>query len=97
MNDQSVRIVYGIPGSGQLRAEIRREEVVHAAVRNGSLAQSPQFEMTEGRVAGKSWMWQVNTDLRMTDLIQVTVSYLGRKEGEGKIVHTARAEARAVF
>ena len=48
-------------------------------------------------VDGKSWVWRLNFDYRITSFLQSTVSYLGRTEGDGPVVHTARAEVRAFF
>jgi len=92
MNDQSVRLVFSFEGKGQLKAEMGREEVVLA--RGGTF---PPFELTSGRIAGKTWLWNLSLEYRVTQFIQASVGYDGRKEADLAPVHTARAEVRAFF
>jgi hypothetical protein len=92
INDQSVRLVYSLETKGQLRSEIEREEVTL----DGNPATFP-FELTGGKVVGKSWLWHVNLDYRVADFVQATVGYDGRSEGGRPAIHTARAEVRAFF
>jgi hypothetical protein len=92
INDQSVRLVYSFETKGQLRSEIEREEVTL----DGTPTTIP-FELTAGRIVGKSWLWRVNLDYRVADFVQATIGYDGRSEGNRPTVHTARAEVRAFF
>ena len=92
LNAQSVRMVYAFLGAGQARAEASREEI-HLG---RSLATYP-YELTGGRVAGKTWIWRAGFDYRMAQFIQATLAYDGRSEGGQSPVHTARAEIRAFF
>ena len=92
LNAQSVRIVYALLGSGQARAETSREEI-----QLGRSIDAYPYELTGGRVAGKTWIWRAGFDYRMTQFIQATVAYDGRTEGGQPPVHTARAEVRAFF
>jgi hypothetical protein len=92
LNMQSVRFVYAFPGSGQLRTEFSREEIGLSR----SLAVIP-YELTGGRVEGKTWIWRLGFEYRLTQFVQASASYDGRSEGGGSPVHTARAEVRAFF
>jgi hypothetical protein len=92
LNTQSIRLVYAFQGAGQARAEVSREEILLAR----NLDTFP-FELTGGRVPGKTWLWRAGFDYRVTDFIQSTVSYDGRTEGGRAPVHTGRAEVRAFF
>jgi hypothetical protein len=92
LNTQSLRVVYAFHGAGQLRVEASREEVRLSQ----ALAAFP-FELTGGRVDGKTWLWHVAFDYRVTQFIQATMNYDGRSEGGRSPVHTARAEVRAFF
>ena len=96
INEQGVRLTYGFPGTGQLRSELRREEVV---VSNATidLVRGIPFELTNGKVIGKNFLWQLAFDYRISQNMQVSVQYNGRSEGGRAIVHTARAEAKAFF
>ena len=92
INTQALRFVYALQGAGQARVEATREEVGL-----GRALDSFPFELTGGRVAGKTWLWRCALDYRVTQFIQATVNYDGRSEGGRTPVHTARAEVRAFF
>jgi hypothetical protein len=92
INTQSVRCVLGFLGAGQARVEASREEV-----RLGAVTDLFPYELTEGRVAGKTWIWRAAFEYRLTDFLQSTMAYDGRAEGGAPPVHTARAEVRAFF
>lgn len=96
VNEEAVRLVYGILGSGQARAEIRREEVSISNVVFDPTKPLP-FEFTNGKVPGKSYLWRLAFDYRISQNMQVTINYDGRSEGGRDAVHVARAEARAFF
>lgn len=92
LNTQTLRTVYAFEGAGQVRGEVAREEILL-----GRMAESVPFELTGGRVPGKTWLWRIAFDYRVTQFIQATVNYDGRSEGGHTPVHTARAEVRAFF
>ncbi len=92
LNAQSVRLVYAFQGSGQARGEFGREEVLLARG-----AESYPYELTGGRVAGKTWVWRSTFEYRITQFLQASMNYEGRSEGGRDPVHNARAEIRAFF
>jgi len=92
INAQVVRFVYAFRGAGQARLEAGREEL------NVSRATTElPFELTGGRVPGKTWLWRVSIDYRLVHFIQATLSYNGRSEGGRSPIHNAQAEVRAFF
>lgn len=93
LNAQTVRFVYALTGAGQIRVETAREEIILG----GTPAATLPFELTGGRVPGKTWLWRTSFDYRVTEFVQATVNYDGRSEGGRSPVHTARAEVRAFF
>jgi len=95
-NVQMLRAVYAFLGKGQARGEMKREEVILGGTSNVPGRVLP-FELTEGRVEGKTYLWSLAMDYRITNNIQLTVDYRGRTEGGRPPVHTARAEAKAFF
>lgn len=92
LNNQGVRVVYSFQERGQGRVEFQREEVLL----NRSRAYLP-FELTGGRLPGKTWLWRVAFEYRLTQYLQTSLSYDGRTEGGRRPIHTARAEVRAFF
>jgi len=55
------------------------------------------YEMTNGNQIGKNYFWRLNFDYKLSSFLQTTISYDGRVQGTNRVVHTARAEARAFF
>lgn len=96
INEQGTRVVYGLPNVGQLRAELKREEVTLNNVTVDPLRPLP-FEFTNGKAIGKTFLWQFTFDYRINQNVQVSMNYNGRTEGGGSPIHTARVEARAFF
>jgi hypothetical protein len=96
INEQGLRIVYSFPGVGQLRTEIKREEVLLQNLSANATRPIP-FELTNGKAPGQSYLWSASFDYRITGNIQLTVNYSGRSEGGREPIHTARAEAKAFF
>jgi len=92
LNTQSVRLIYSFEERGQVRGEFSREEIT---VSQTSL--SLPYELTGGRVEGKTWLWKFSLDYRITQFLQTTVIYDGRMEGGGNAIHSGRAEVRAFF
>jgi hypothetical protein len=92
LNTQNVRMVYAFQGAGQVRGEFAREEILLAR----GAAVFP-FELTGGRVAGKTWVWRAAFEYRITQFLQSSMNYEGRSEGGREPVHNARAEIRAFF
>ena len=92
LNTQSLRMIYAFQGAGQARLEASREEITL-----GRTAETFPYELTGGRVVGKTWIWRAAFDYRVTNFLQATMNYDGRTEGGRAPVHTARAEIRAFF
>lgn len=91
-NSQLIRFTYSFTNKGRLRLEAERSELTD----NGTENQIP-YEMLRGKVVGINYFWRVNFDYRLDDNLQITLNYLGRKQGANSIVHNMRTEARAYF
>jgi len=88
----TLRSIASFDGPGRLRAEIERNDVSFST----EVDRFP-FELTGGRAEGRSWVWRLNFDYRLTSFMQATVSYLGRSESDRDTIHIARAEVKAFF
>lgn len=96
LNGQSLRVVYAIMGRGQIRGEVKRDEVIMARPPSDPSRVLP-YELTEGLVVGKTFQWSLGAEYRITGNVQLSLNYEGRTEGGRAPVHLARAEARAFF
>ena len=92
MNSQLLRFNFSFLGTGRLRIEIERDELVTNTTEN-----SIPYELTNGNQIGKNYYWRLNFDYKLLSFLQTTISYDGRVQGANRVVHTARAEARAFF
>jgi hypothetical protein len=91
-NSQLFRVTYSFTNKGRIKVEVERNEVSDNGTDN-----LISYEMLSGKVIGKNYFWRVNFDYRLAENLQITLNYLGRKQGEGKIIHNMRTEARAYF
>jgi hypothetical protein len=96
INELGLTATRSFPGVGQLRAEITREEVTTENLVVDALHPMP-YEFTEGKALGKSYLWQLTFDYRITANLQLSLNYNGRSEGGRAPVHLGRMEARAFF
>lgn len=92
LNSQLIRVNLSFAQTGRLRFEVERSELVANTLENFI-----PFEMLNGNQPGKNYYWRLNFDYRVASFLQTTLSYDGRWQGAGRVIHTARAEARAYF
>jgi hypothetical protein len=92
INSQTLTFTYAFTGSGRLRIELQRDELSPNITTNNL-----PFQLTQGDVIGKNYFLRINFDYKISNNLQATLSYDGRKQGNEKIVHTGRAEVRAYF
>lgn len=55
------------------------------------------YTMLQGLTTGTNYVWSLSFTKRLLGNIEVTLSYDGRKPGEGPAVNTGRASIRALF
>jgi hypothetical protein len=91
INVEGIRIIKSFPSVGQLRTEFNREEVILNNIVD------PPYEMTDGKLAGQTYLWQITFDYRITSNLQLSINYNGRTERGRTTIHFARMEARAFF
>lgn len=93
-NGQTVRVVYGLLGNGQIRTEFSREEVL-VGTRPASYA--VPYELTGGRDFGKNFLWSTTAEYRLAGNVQFSLFYSGRTTSRSMTVHNGRMEVRAYF
>ena len=55
------------------------------------------YAILEGLQDGNNILWNLNIDRKLSAILQLTVSYEGRKTGDSDITHLGRLQMRAVF
>lgn len=92
INQQILRFIYSFVSVGRLRLEFERDEVL--------LSSNPinlPYELTNGRIAGKSYFWRALLDYSISKNIQASINYNGRVEGGKKVIHSGNAQVTAFF
>ena len=92
INQQILRFIYSFTLQGRLRLEMERDEV---RISNSFI--NYPYELTNGKSAGKGFIWRAFLDYNISKNIQGTLNYDGRVEGGRGVVHTGRAEIKAFF
>lgn len=59
--------------------------------------QQLEYAMMEGLQNGNNLVWNATVEYRLTPAVLLTFVYDGRKTGTSKVVHSGRAELRAIF
>ena len=91
-NSQAIRMVLSFAGTGRFRVDIRRDELLGNTAGNFL-----PFEITEGKLIGKNYFWNLSFEYKIAANLQTSLSYDGRLKAGDRAVHTARAEFRAYF
>jgi hypothetical protein len=55
------------------------------------------YIMLDGLMPGKNYLWNLDLTKRLSNNLEVTIQYEGRKPGTSKIVHVGRASLRAIL
>ncbi len=53
--------------------------------------------MLEGLENGNNILWNLNFDRKLSQILELTISYEGRKTVSADVVHIGRLQMRAVF
>jgi len=64
---------------------------------NGEEDSPVGYAMLEGLQNGNNILWDVNFDRKLSQVLQLTISYEGRKTGDAPVTHIGRLQMRAIF
>ncbi|MBN1634030.1 MAG: hypothetical protein JW917_07695 [Ignavibacteria bacterium] len=92
INQQILRFIYSFASIGRVRLELERSEIVF----NQNVISFP-YELTSGKVQGKSYFWRAFLDYSISKNIQANINYDGRLEGSRRVIHTGTAQVTAFF
>jgi hypothetical protein len=72
-------------------------EWARTRVRGGQAVGLQLFELTEGRGAGTSWMWNLRLEARITEVVTASLHYDGRQPEGSRTLHTGSFQLSARF
>ena len=92
-NPQSQINDRGFRAATSLRARFTYADIRYSGDLNSAVA----FAMLEGLQDGRNYLWGLSLDRQLSKFFQLSLNYEGRKTGETGMIHTGRAQVRAVF
>ena len=78
---------------GLLNAEIHFVKINYKGESNSTIG----FEMLEGLQVGQNTTWRIGFQKNMSNNIQISINYNGRKSENNKAVHNGSMQMRAFF
>ena len=91
--DYGTEIRYSVVSKGSFNAKFNYINIRYNDVQNTSLA----FEMLSGLKIGENYTWGVTWDRTLSNNLQLSLTYDGRKSPEVRSIHTGGAQVRAFF
>lgn len=95
INQVSVLAKYSIAGKSNLNVQFSYATVGYEDGNNKN--EQLEFDMLQGYLNGNNYVWLVSFDKTIAKNLQLSLVYDGRKTGTADVVHTGRAQVRAIF
>ena len=64
---------------------------------NGNQQSPVAYQMLEGLQAGRNYTWNLLLNHKINTILNLSVSYLGRKSEDSKTIHTGSVQLKAIF
>ena len=84
---------YNLVSKSNLTAKITYANISY----NGNTESSVGYALLQGLQSGSNWLWNISLDKKLSDKLNLSLSYDGRKTGESKIVNVGRVQLQALF
>ena len=93
INDIGIELRRSKRDKGLLNGELHLVNINY----NGESSSTIGFEMLEGLQLGKNITWKLGFQKNMSNNIQISINYNGRKSEENRVIHTGSMQMRAFF
>ena len=84
---------YNVISKSELTMTATFADVAYNGVSNTPV----QYAMLQGLQKGQNYLLDISFQRKLSNFLEMTISYEGRKTGDNKIVHTGQAQIRALF
>ncbi|MEI7801238.1 MAG: hypothetical protein WCI97_01195 [Bacteroidota bacterium] len=98
-NEKAIQHKVSVEGKYNLLSKSNlTAKVTYANISFNALADSPAgYVILQGLQVGSNWLWNLTWDKKLSDKLNLSLSYDGRKTGTSKIVHVGRVQLQALF
>ena len=93
IRDLGTEIRYNIAGKGSIQANANLIDIAYTGEQNSSLGN----EMLGGLKAGANATWSLSIQRRLSDHLQIDLTYNGRHSANTPVIHVGGAQVRAFF
>ncbi len=93
LSDYGMEIKYNVLDKGSLNLKANFIKIKYNGIANSSIG----FEMLDGLKTGKNLTWGMSYQRTLSNNLQLSLTYDGRKSPASKAIHTGGAQIRAYF
>lgn len=84
---------FSLVGKSTVVADFRFVNIAY----NGDPNSTKTYEILQGLKPGRNYLWNARYEQKLGGNIQLTLQYEGRQTGDSRVIHTGRAQIRALF
>ncbi|MFI5171250.1 MAG: hypothetical protein ACHQFW_02610 [Chitinophagales bacterium] len=84
---------YNIVAKSTITSKVSLISIAYTGIEDSPVG----YAMLEGLQDGNNILWNLNIDRKLSQVLQLTISYEGRKTGDAEVTHLGRLQMRAIF
>ena len=92
-NEAALDIKYNVVSKSTISSKISYVKIQYTGVEESPVG----YAMLEGLENGNNILWSLSLDRKLSQILQLNLTYEGRKTGDADITHIGRVQMRAVF